>query len=175
MQNTEPQNPADSPTEFLWKVHTYLSDMSKFADAKLVVTIGFASAFAGYVLPKITIREAFTLPLSAYPLVGATSIALFLVAIGFGFAGVFPRLTWIRHGRSKDLGIIFWRAILAHSDSNAYKTYSDSLTPVQARDHLAEQNFTIAGVVDRKFWCLEWSTFFVMVASVFGVLYLAML
>ncbi len=164
-----------SPTpDFLWKVHSFLSEMSKFGDAKLTAVIGLAGVFVGFLLRSVTIHQLITPPLSPALVIGAMSIIVFMVGIGFGLAGIFPRLIWHRHGPSRDKGIIFWQAILAHLSSDAYKKYCCSLSPDAITDQLAAEIFMLADVVNRKFWCLEWTAVFVVIAGIFGIFHLVL-
>src|SRR5438270_11216146 len=87
-------------TEFLWKVHSYINDYVKFADAKAGVVIVFDSGILG-ALYSAGFTRLFTSPVAAWS-VRAWAACLVFVGLGvwavFAAHGIVPRL-WTEQPR----------------------------------------------------------------------------
>jgi len=148
------QNPGTETVEFLWETNKYLCQQLVFADAKAAAIVGlsslvvslYTSSWAGHVQKPWLV--------SGLLLASASAVLSFLV--------VFPRL----HSR-RPCGVIFWEHIARNSDASAYRQrVKESDFP----EELAEQNWALASILQRKYLWLRVSfVFLVLLLLTVGV------
>lgn len=152
--------------DHLWRVHSYIGEMIRFADAKAGFTLAVSGAVLGALValdqtPGHGLREAWRWPqwccLLAYLLLATSAVA--------GAWCVRPRL---RGAPGK--GFVFWKNIAAfHSHADFAREFFDQ--PQVALDQqLAESVHDLALICETKYRFLEIAVFTGIAGSLLGAL-----
>lgn len=169
-------------TEYLWKVHAYLSEMSKFADAKIGASIVFSSSLLGYLVSQNVMASirAFAAAvqsadasvadfLVSQAAVGTAAAAVLALSVGSSLWGFHPRFWPFSRTRPGGPGSIFWNAILLHRDAADYLQRVRAMSVRDRAHDVASQIYSLAEVVRMKFDCLRTAMWFLFVGTVLTV------
>jgi len=170
---------ATTALDFQWKIHAYVNDYIKFADAKAAVVIAWTSALIG-ALYAVRAHDAvaklqlsfWLMPFREMYLGAGSAIAFVLLALGFWFAvvAIAPRLrpsyptieeqaleNQRIYGTSDLRPVIFWKQIRAYNTGNDYWKATESLTDEQRLAEIGRHCWTLSRIVMNKYWWVGWS------------------
>jgi hypothetical protein len=139
--------------EFLWKVHGYVNDYIRFADAKAGFCVGLTSALIG-VLYSTRCHELFLkIPFQQWNFWSYLSLSAFISlasSVGLAIHVVRPRLR--RHSKR---GFVFWEAISQFEDAERYDDAYDTQTRHEMTMNLSHHVYALAKICDCKYrWVL---------------------
>lgn len=130
---------------FLWHVHDYLGEYTRFADTKAAFAGALAGALLGALYSASLFATLFSRSYRQWTL--ATWLAFFagttlVGTIVLTIATVYPRLRAM-----PGQGFVFWRNITAFRSNDTFRTSFDSQSARTLNEHLMNQNFAVAKYV----------------------------
>lgn len=150
---------AESTAEFLWNVHSYLNEYIRFADAKAVVVIAWASALFGalhsadahhFLDPRTFTLTSPEFWLSLHGIGAFLGFALLTGSFTVAVGSIIPRL-W----DGTKPGFIFWGNVLRYAGPADF--YSALLNEPDLPRHLAEHIYTLARIATTKYSRIAWA------------------
>ena len=155
-----------SAEEFLWKVHSNISDQVKFADQKAGFVAVLSTGVMGG-LHSVRVHEHFTQsPMSAWGWsgwAGAAAFGLLAASLVACFAAIAPRRRF-----TSPRGFIFWGAIAAYDSGEEFQQDLMASSPEELATHLSHQTYQLARICREKYSWLNWAIGFVVAGSELG-------
>lgn len=155
-----------STEEFLWKVHTNISDQVKFADQKAGFVAVLSTGVMGG-LHSVRVHEHFTQgPPSSWGWAGwagAAAFGLLAAALVACFYSITPRRRY-----TSPRGFIFWGGIAAYDSGDEFHQDLQNATADELNLHLSHQTYALAKICKEKYTCLSWAIGLVVAGSELG-------
>ena len=152
--------------EFLWHVHSNISEQIKFADQKAGFVAVLATGVMGG-LHSVHVHEHFTqAPISAWGWsgwAGAVAFGLLAASMVACFLAIAPRRRY-----TSPRGFIFWGAIAAYDNGDQFH---EDLADASAGDltrHLSHQTYALSRICKAKYTWLSWAIGLVVAGSELG-------
>ena len=142
-------------SDFLWRVHAYINDYIKFADAKAAFIAAACSGVIGALVASTLFDSCFRNSLSDWTIMqfaGMLGLILLVISFGLSIATIQPRL-WSKSGS----GFIYWGSVIAHGSAKDHTAAVHQLTQRQMSEETAKHVFTLSMIADRKFKRVSWA------------------
>jgi Family of unknown function (DUF5706) len=163
--------------DFVWKVHSYISDYIKLADAKAGAVIAWCGGLIGVLFASQT-HHSFTharfswaeAELVTTLVAVASAFGFILLGLGvlFAFIAIKPRL-WSSEARTEEQkGYIYWGDITLHKSEEAFQSELSTMNAHGLSGKCADHTYVLSGIASKKYWWVNWSLWIAFAGSVFS-------